>query len=144
MCDSMFSKSKPNLVYSFTSSSHLEGLMCLWASPTLLTEPKVFWALLRPSLLGVWFVRIKVGLRDWDVSAKEQSKPRALVDFINCSCIICYSWRWSILHSLGVAWQAPVLVVSHGKFVKASILPPQGKDQPSGSRKVVERYPDRA
>ena len=77
--------------------------MCLWASPTLLTEPKVFWALLRPSLLGVWFVRIKVGLRDWDVSAKEQSKPRALVDFINRSCIICYSWRWSILHS----WASP-------------------------------------
>lgn len=44
MCDSMFSTSKPNLVYFFTSSSHLEGLMCFSHTPnwtkSLLSSPQ--------------------------------------------------------------------------------------------------------
>jgi hypothetical protein len=126
MCDSMFSTSKPNLVYSFTSSSHLEGLMCFSHTPkwtkSLLSSPQA----------------LSCGCVICENQLSRVERLRCCEHERAIQIHSTFGFYQSFMHhllllkvkpprQLGVPWWALVLVVSHEKFVNASILPPQGK-----------------
>jgi hypothetical protein len=124
--DSMISTLKPNLVYSFTSSSHLEGLICFSHTPnwtkSLLSSPQALscgCVICENQLSGVERLRCCELER-----AIQVHSACGFSSIVNAHLLLL---KVKPPRQLGVTWQALVLVVSHGKFVKASILLPQGK-----------------